>query len=114
MKKFLITILILLLIFSSYILYDTYFYKRVPILDIEEDKVNISELYIYGTHLNMIGNCNFLENMELVLYDGEFIVYDLNDIKVNNMNFNNLIDSSNMEDVNVSFNLSSYVNDGIY
>ena len=114
MKKFLIIILILLLIFSGCIGYNSYFNEKIPILDIEEDRISISELYVYGTHLNMIGNCNFLADMELVLYDGEFIVYDLNDVKVNNMDFNSLIDSSNTEDVDVSFNLSSYVNDGIY
>ena len=117
MKKFLVVIGVLLVVFCGFIAYDTYFKEEVPVLEIEEEKVNISELYVYGTHLNVLGSHNFINDAELVLYDGEFISYDLNYLEdeVINGDFNDLIDSSN-NDVSVirSFNFSDYINDGIY
>lgn len=117
MKKFLVMIGVLLVVFCGFIAYDTYFKEEVPVLEIEEEKVNISELYVYGTHLNVLGSHNFINDAELVLYDGEFISYDLNYLEdeVINGDFNDLIDSSN-NDVSVirSFNFSDYINDGIY
>ena len=95
MRKFLVLIGILLFLFCGFIVYDTYSRVMIPVLDIEEEKINIDKIYIYGTHLNIEGNYSFDKNTVLVLYDGEFIEY-----KINN------IDSE--------FNLSDYVNDGIY
>ena len=95
MKKFLIVIGILLVIFIGFIVYDTYAYLLIPVLDIEEDRINIDKIYIYGTHLNVEGKYNFDENTDLVLYDGKFIEYKVNI-------------------TNNEFNLSDYVNDGMY
>lgn len=95
MKKFLMLIGVLFLIFCGFLLYDSFIAVKIPVLDIEEEKVNINKLYIYGTHLNMEGNYTFPEEAELVLYNGDFIAYKL---KVSNG----------------EFNLSEYVNDGIY
>ena len=112
MKKFLVLVGILFLVFCGFIVYDTY--SVIPMLDIEEDRINIEKLYVYGTHLNMEGNCSFIDDIELVLYDGEFISYDINDLGVSEDEFDNLIDSSYMGDFDRRFNLSDYVNDGIY
>lgn len=95
MKKFLIIIGILLLIFCGFIVYDMYFKEEIPILTVEEEKVSISELYIYGTNLNMIGSYDFNDSAELVLYNGEFISYKIN-----------CLDGY--------FNVSELINDGIY
>jgi len=112
MKKFLVLVGILFLVFCGFIVYDTY--GVIPMLDIEEDRITIEKLYVYGTHLNMEGNCSFIDNMELVLYDGEFISYDINDLGVREDEYDKLIDSSYMGDFDRRFNLSDYVNDGIY
>lgn len=95
MKKFIISIIFLLFLGFSYIIYDTYGYKFIPILDIEKEKIKIDKLYIYGTHLGLEGNYDLTEDAELVLYNGDFITYDIN-----------------YSDGN--FNLSDYVNDGLY
>ena len=95
MKKFLIVILILLILFGGYLLYDTKFKEKIPVLEIQEEVININELYIYGTHLNLHGNIVNGNNLELVLYNGEFIAFDIN------------IDDN-------EFNLSNLVNDGLY
>ena len=112
MKKFLILVGILFLVFCGFIVYDTY--SVIPMLDIEDDRVNIDKLYVYGTHLNMEGNCSFIDDIELVLYDGEFISYDINDLGIDTDDYDNLIDSSNKDNVVRRFNISNYVNDGIY
>lgn len=95
MKKFLIIIGILFLMFCGFVVYDVYFKEEIPVLTVEEEKVNVSELYIYGTHLNIKGSYNFLDTAELVLYNGEFISYKINSLDGN-------------------FNLSELINDGIY
>ena len=95
MKKFLILIGLLLVIFCGFILYDTYAKEEIPVLVIEDTKINIDKLYIYGTNLNIEGNYNLLDECELVLYNGEFISYKIN--------------------VNEGrFNLSKFINDGLY
>ena len=76
MKKFLLLIGILFLIFCGFIIYDNYFVDKIPVLEIEEEVVDVNELYIYGTHLNISGKYNFSDNAELVLYNGNFISYD--------------------------------------
>ena len=95
MKKFLIVLLILLLGFGGYILYDTKTKEKIPRLETLEDVVSIDELYVYGTHLNMHGKINSDKNLEFVLYNGEFIVRKIN-----------------FEDG--EFNFSDKVNEGIY
>ena len=112
MKKFIILVGILFLVFCVYIVRTTYI--NIPMLDIEDERVSINELYIYGTHLNMDGNVSFIDDVELVLYDGNFITYDINDLGVREDEYDKLIDSSYMGDFDRRFNLSDYVNDGLY
>ena len=95
MKKFLFVLLILLLGFGGYILYDNYFNKGIPKLDVEEEVINIDNLFIYGTYLNMHGNLVSDSNLELVLYNGEFLEYKINSL-------------------NNEFNMSDNINDGLY
>lgn len=95
MKKFLLFLLILFLLFVGYILYDEKNTDKIPILDIEEQIIEIDEIYVYGTHLNMHGNIIDGENLQLVLYNGEFIY----------ININSTLDG---------FNFSDLYNDGIY
>lgn len=95
MKKFLLVILILFIGFSGYIAYDNYFKDKIKKLTIEEEVIDIQELYIYGTHLNMKGSIVNDSNLDFVLYNGEFTKININ-IKDN------------------YFNLSDYVNEGLY
>ncbi len=78
MKKVLLFLFILLCAFGGYLLYENYFNKGIPKLDVEEEKINIDELIIYGTHLNMRGNTVNESNLDLVLYNGEFLNYNIN------------------------------------
>jgi N-acetylmuramoyl-L-alanine amidase len=100
MKKFLILLAILLLTFIGFIIYDSYDKIFIPRLEIEEDYINIDELYIYGTHLNISGRYNFNDDAQLVLYNGQFIAYD--------------IMANEYEDGQTNFSLSNFINDGIY
>ena len=95
MKKFLLVILILLLGFGGYLLYVNKFKEKIPKLEIQEETINIDELYIYGTHLNLHGNTVQGDGLQLVLYNGEFKEISIN-IKDD------------------KFNLSDKVNDGLY
>lgn len=95
MKKFLLVLLILFLGFAGYILYTNYFNKGIPKLELEEESVSIDSLTIYGTHLNIHGNLVNDDNLDLVLYNGEFKDYKINIISD-------------------GFNLSKYINDGMY
>lgn len=95
MKKFLLVILVLLLGFGGYLLYTNKFKEKVPKLEIQEETINIDELYVYGTHLNLHGNTVHGDGLQLVLYNGEFKEIGIN------INDN-------------EFNLSDKVNDGLY
>lgn len=95
MKKFLVILGTLLLVFCGAIIYNKNFANKIPHLTVEEETIKVDELYVYGTHLNFGGNYTLLENVDLVLYDGEFKNYPIN-----------VMDNR--------FNLSEYLNDGIY
>lgn len=95
MKKLLIIILILFLGFAGYIIYDHYKSSKIPVLTLEKSQVSIDNVYTYGTHLNLEGSNLPTGNLDLVLYNGNFISIPLN------------ITNSN-------FNLSDQVNDGYY
>lgn len=92
MKKILFLLLILLLGFGGYILYTNH--TGIPDLKIEDNVVDIDELYIYGTHLNMHGK-NSNDIKDLVLYNGDFTQVAIN-----------FTDDG--------FNLSNEVNNGLY
>ena len=95
MKKFLFVLLILLISFGGYILYGNYFNKGIPKLDVEEEIINIDNLFIYGTYFNLHGNLVSDSNLELVLYNGDFLEYKINSL-------------------NNEFNLSDNINEGLY
>ncbi len=78
MRKFLLGLLILLLAFGGYILYDKYVNRGIPKLMVEEEVVNIDELFIYGNHLSLHGSSVDDENLDLILYNGDFISYEIN------------------------------------
>lgn len=94
MKKVLLVLLLLMIGYGGYILYDTYFQKQIPKLNVEEEIIDINDLFIYGTHFNMSGDIVSDNNLDLVLYNGEFLSYKINIS-------------------NGSFNLSDYINEGI-
>lgn len=103
MKKLIGIIIVLIIMgFAGYFVYVNYLMKKgiVP----EEQKVNISEYYIYGDHLNIKGNLEIedmtYQEIYLNLYDGE----KDNDIDIITNNDGNKID----------FYLSEYINDGFY
>ena len=83
MKKVLLVLFVLLLMFGGYLLFDSIGNKGIPKLDVESDKVAINKLYIYGNHLNMTGDISNITgyNLDLVLYNGEFINYGINDLR---------------------------------
>ena len=93
MKKVLLFLLLLFLLFCGYIIYNNYF--EVEKLIIEDERINIDSITIYGTHLNFGGNIVNEENLDIVLYDGDFREYNIN---INDD----------------TFNLSDYFNEGIY
>ena len=97
MKKLLLLLLILLICFGGYIIYDNYINIGIPRLTTEEEVVNVDELLIYGTHLSLHGNSVKDENLDLVLYNGEFISFDIN---INNDEFdlsNSINEGINLE-----------------
>ena len=102
MKK-LIGIIILLIVFgfAGYFIYVNYFVEKGPIL--EEERVTISEYYIYGDHFNIKGSLEIedvsYKNIYLTLYNGED-----NDIEI----------IFNADGTKIDFYLSEYINDGFY
>jgi len=102
MKKFLVILAILFLLFCGFIVYDKYAKYKIPVIEIQEEVITIDDLYIYGTHLNIEGNYDLTEDAQLVLYNGEFISYNIN-----------ITDDFNNDGV-LNFNLSNLVNDGLY
>lgn len=85
MKKLLIFLFFLFIAFFGYIIYNSRIDKGIPVLNIEDIPINIDNIYIYGTHLNLNGSLIDDNNLQLVLYNGEFLEYNIN---INNNNFN--------------------------
>ncbi len=85
MKKVLIILFILLLAFGGYYIYTTKINVGIPKLDVEEEKIDIDKLFIYGTYLNLSGSLVQDKDLKLVLYNGEFMEYPIN-IKDNYFN----------------------------
>ena len=103
MKKLFILIIIVGLCFGGYYLFFKNDSDKIKILDVEEEKVNVSEYYTYGTYMNMTGSVKLSKNnfksIKLTLYNGKFRDYDIN----------------YTEDVNtINFNMSDLLNEGIY
>ena len=95
MKKVFLFLLILILLFGGYLFCNYMFGNKIPVLDIEESVAIVDELIVYGTHLNLHGNIDNNADLDLVLYNGEFIAENIN------------ID-------NGEFYLSDKINEGIY
>ena len=86
MKKVFILSIILLLLAGGYFAYTIFMVDNgIPKLDVEEEKVDIDELFIYGNYLNLHGNIIRDNNLKLVLYNGDFREYPIN-IKDNTFN----------------------------
>lgn len=100
MKKF---FGILVIIAIGYFAYVYYIGNGIPKIDVEEEKVSVSEYYIYGNHLNIKGSLDIddlnYEDVSLVLYNGEEKYYDVNDEK---------------DGKNIEFTTSEYINEGMY
>lgn len=94
MKKFLWCLGALVVVFCGSLIYYKSFGNQ-PSFSIEEESIKVDFIHIYGTHLNIGGDLNLDKNMDLILYDGLFKSYHIN-----------IMDGK--------FNLSDYLNDGIY
>lgn len=78
MKKIFLLVFVLILGFGGYILYDTYFKEKpIPKLTIEEISFNVDKYYIYGTHLNLEGSLELNKDLFLILYNGNFLYFNL-------------------------------------
>lgn len=107
MKKIIIIILIILLASGGYYYYNNIYLKnQKPTIEVEKNTATITKYYIYGTHLNIIGNIKKIDanfkDVDLVFWNektGKTIKQKLNYTKnVNNLNFN----------------LSDEINDGLF
>ena len=82
MKKIIIPIIIFLLITFAYIYFThTTNKNKIPPLKVEEQKLVLNNIYIYGTHLGLTGKINILDDyddIKLTLYNGDFKDYDVN------------------------------------
>ena len=94
MKKILFILLILMLLFGGYTLYDNLKNKEIPKLETQEDVINVDKLFIYGKYMNLHGDMVDDNNLDLVLYNGKFLSFKIN----------KTIDG---------FNLSDMVNEGM-
>lgn len=95
MKKFLILLGLLLLGCIGFIIYDTYSLPKIPVLEIEDKAIDMEQIYIYGTHLNMEGKLDLTGEVDLVLYNRNFLSYKI------------IIEDG-------KFSLSQYKNDGMH
>ena len=102
-KLFGIIIIAVIIGFAGYFIYVNYLSDIIPKIDVEEEKANVDEYFIYGNHLNIKGNLKLdnvdFDNCSLVLYNGEEREYD---VKVD----------KNVDSIN--FNTSEYLNEGMF
>lgn len=103
MKKVIISVLIVLLIIFSYFYIFNNKQKEIPLIDIEDELVEVSSYHIYSTYLNMSGSMELsdisFDDVKLVLYNGEFKEYEI-DYDVNG--------------TYLTFNLAKELNRGLY
>lgn len=104
MKKVVLGLLVILILgLGGYYVYVNYYNKGIPKLETEEEKVSVNKYFVYGNHFNISGSVKLKDltykDIVLTLYNGEFKDYKINtDLKSNVL----------------SFELSEYINDGIY
>ena len=77
-KVFILLIVLLILGGGGYFAYTKLHNVGIPKLDVEEEKVNIDKLFIYGNYLTLQGNIVNDNNLNLVLYNGDFREYNIN------------------------------------
>ena len=119
MKRFIISIILIALVSVGYVFYVEYTKQEEEIpIAIELEKTEISQYYIYGTHLNMKGSLT-VDNLEFDSFDLVLYNKDIKNTKedkeqgidnrftVIELNYNQEVDT-------VSFYLSDLINDGIY
>jgi len=103
MKKVIIFIFVVLLAVGGYFGYQKFYDKGIPVLNVEDRHVSISEYYIYGTTINMVGSVKDIDtrysSVDLVLYNGKFRSIEI----VPKKDINNL-----------SFYITEEINDGYY
>lgn len=92
MKKVIIFIFVVLLAIGGYWGYQKFYDRAIPVLEVEERHASISEYYIYGTTINMVGSVKDIDtkysSVDLVLYDGEFRSIEIVPKKdINNLSF---------------------------
>lgn len=89
--------------FAGYYVYINYIKDVIPKIDVEEERVNVDEYYIYGNHFNISGSLKITDinydDISLVLYNGEEKKCKVIDEK---------------EGTNIKFSTSEYINEGIY
>lgn len=112
MKKFLIIFFILLTLGIGYFII-TNMINKIPELKVEEEKVNISEYYIYGTTMNMKGTLNIKEedykSLDLIFYNGKFISK-----KINITNTDSGIELSFSDQLNSGMSLEDFQEKGTF
>lgn len=99
MKK---QVIILFICVLGYVIYDHFFANYIPSLDVEKEKVEVESYHVYGRYLNLEGKLDIdndkYDDVSLVLYNGEFKEIDIN----------------LSEEEKIKFNLSDYLNKGLY
>lgn len=103
MKKIIKTIIILVIIIAlGYFIYVNYI-NVIPKLQVEEEKVEVTEYHVYGNHLNITGELEITDkdykDIKLILYNGEQKNIDI---------------TTSIEDGKIIFTTSEYLNEGIY
>lgn len=105
MKKIIILLVVVVILgVGGYFMYNNLDKEEgIPVLDVQEEHVSISEYYIYGDSLNIVGNVKDVDtnykNVDLVLYNGEFISFEITVKK---------------DITNLSFYVTEELNDGLY
>ena len=115
MKKFIIIIICIALIFTGYVIYVETTKDKTPPLVAEQEKVLINEYYIYGTTLNMRGSLTLesisFEEVDLVLYNKDL---KLKKDETNDKRFTSIPIEYEIEDNTLNFYITELINDGFY
>lgn len=115
MKKIIIILLVIFLACGGYILYNKLSEDKIVPLVPEEENAEISEYFIYGTHLNLTGSLTLdkleYDNIDLVLYNKDLKLEKKETI---DKKFTS-VELNYEEDINkINFNLSTKINEGLY
>ena len=115
MKKFIIIVIFIMLVFAGYVVYVEVSKNKEEPLKAELEKVNIEEYYIYGTTLNMKGSLtveNFIfGEIDLVLYNKDL---KLEKKESKEKRFTSIPIKYEKVDNTISFLVSETINEGLY